>query len=140
MLLLKEDKKITDEDIIEKIISSKGSIADKIGMLIRARRDNHGNESIQKKCNKALDWLYDLKYHGAKVITDAELAHRPILEELEGIKYGLMPYSKYRRGIRRPETVYKSLEDAKYNKSSYERCDGMPYIIIDMDTKEIIQR
>ena len=61
MLLLKEDKKITDEDIIEKIISSKGSIADKIGMLIRARRDNHGNEAIQNKCNKALDWLYDNK-------------------------------------------------------------------------------
>lgn len=139
MLLLKEDKKITDEDIIEKIISSKGSIADKIGMLIRARRDNHGNEAIQNKCNKALDWLYDLKYHGAKVITDAELEHRPILEELEGITYGLMPYSKYRKGIRRPETVYRTIEDARFNKSSHERNDRIPYVIIDMKTKEIVR-
>lgn len=47
---------------IDEIYKSPENITKKIGALIIIRRENHGNEVIQDKCNKYLTELYATKY------------------------------------------------------------------------------
>lgn len=58
--------KMTKEDIIlqsiEEIYKGPSTLQSKIAALIIIRRDNHGNDKIQNKCNVYLTKLYDEKY------------------------------------------------------------------------------
>lgn len=47
---------------VDEIFVGPASTASKIAALIVIRRDNHGDEEIQGKCNTYLDFLYELKY------------------------------------------------------------------------------
>lgn len=59
-------KQMTKEDIIlrsiEEIYKGPSTLQLKIASLIVIRRDNHGNDKIQNKCNTYLTKLYEEKY------------------------------------------------------------------------------
>lgn len=59
-------KQMTKEDIIlqsiEEIYKGPSTLQLKIAALIIIRRDSHGNDKIQNKCNTYLTKLYEDKY------------------------------------------------------------------------------
>ena len=48
--------------MMEKVYKGKAPIDQKITVMILTRREHHGNERIQSKCNEYLDDLYNKKY------------------------------------------------------------------------------
>lgn len=48
--------------MMEKVYKGKAPISQKIAIMILTRREYHGNERIQSKCNEYLDDLYNKKY------------------------------------------------------------------------------
>lgn len=48
--------------MLEEVYNGPANIKDKIAMMIVTRRENHGNDKIQNKCNEYLTKLYDIKY------------------------------------------------------------------------------
>ena len=60
------NKNVTKEEftkaIIEEVNNGKASVGQKIQTLVKIRRESHGNDAIQNKCNKYLDELYNKKY------------------------------------------------------------------------------
>lgn len=62
---------LTPEQFIDKYVDAvatdkRSSIEQKIQGLIIVRRDHHGNEYIQNKCNTYLTKLYDEKYENIR--------------------------------------------------------------------------
>lgn len=49
-------------EMMEKVYKGKAPIEQKIAIFITTRREHHGNDIIQGKCNEYLDDLYNKKY------------------------------------------------------------------------------
>ena len=80
MKLLKESEDIT-KDFVLRIGNSRGSIKQKIQMLIKIRRDNPDDRDIQNLCNILLTKLYDLKYAGNTTVDSKDQLNRMAVNE-----------------------------------------------------------